>query len=141
MTTIKALKTLAAVIIGGDTAPSDIAGNTIPEVINYLAENYPNGSVIGTVEELDITTVAGSTFGATKITVKPTLTSGNSYVYKTSPSTIGVPDYHEVPTGVTAWDGKSEIESEDGYHIGIYELNSDGKVVKYGEGVINVNLG
>lgn len=141
MTTIKALKTLSAVIIGGGIAPIDIQGETVPEVINYLAENYPNGSVIGTVGELDVVSVAGSTEFTTSITVTPTLASGNSYVYKTSPSTIGVPEYHEVPTGVTSWDGKSDIEAEDGYHIGIYEINSDGKVVKYGEGVINVNLG
>jgi hypothetical protein len=141
MTTIKALKKLTAVIVGGGISPSDIVADTIPEVIDYLADNYPNGNPIATVEELNITSVAGSTFGASKITVTPTLTSGNSYVYKTNPSTIGVPEYHDVPTGVTAWDGKSEIESEDGYHIGVYELDSDGKVVKFGEGVINVNLG
>ena len=38
MTTLKSLKNLVAVIVGGDTAPADIPGTTIPEVIDYLAE-------------------------------------------------------------------------------------------------------
>lgn len=137
MATLKSLKNLISVIVGGDTAPADIPGTTIPEVIDYLANNYPSG---GAIEALAVTSVAGSTIGATKVTVNPTLTAGNSYVYKTNPSTIDAPAYHEIISGATAWDGTSDIEAENGYHIGIYEINSDGKVVKFGQATITVNL-
>lgn len=137
MTTIKALKKLSAVIIGGVSAV-DIPGETVPEVLDYLSANYPGG---GTVEELNIKSVAGSAFGTTKITVTPTLTSGNSYVYKTDTGNIDVPDYLSTVSGGTAWNGTDNIEAEDGHHIGVYELNSNGEVVKFGEAIVTVNLG
>lgn len=136
MTTVEALKKLTSVIVSGTTA-ADIPGETIPEVINYLANNYPGG---GEIEELTVTSVAGSMFGATKITVSPTLTSGNSYVYKTNPSTIDAPVYHEIISGGTTWNGTDEIEADDGHHIGIYELNSNGQCVKFGDAIIHIKL-
>lgn len=136
MTTIKALKKLTSVIVGGNSA--DIPGETVPEVIEYLANNYP---MSGTVTELTITSTPGSTFGTTKITVTPKLTSGNKYAYKISPSTVEEPAYYSIPTGVTEWDGVSEIEAEDSHHIGLYELNSEGRVIGFGDEIVAVNLG
>jgi hypothetical protein len=136
MTTVEALKKLTSVIVGGTTA-ADIPGETIPEIIDYLANNYPGG---GAIEALTVTSVAGSTIGATKVTVNPTLTAGNSYVYKTNPSTIDAPTYHETITGGTAWNGTDEIEADDGHHIGIYELNSNGQCVKFGDAIIHIKL-
>ena len=142
MTTLKSLKKLVSVIVGADIAPADVPGETIPEVIDYLAENYPGGSGGGgTVESLTVTTKAGSTVGTAKVTVSPAITSGNSYVYKMAANEIVVPEYHEIISGATAWDGTSDIEGEDGYRIGIYEVTSDRKVVKFGQAIMNVNLG
>ena len=45
MTTLNALKKLTSVIVGGITA-ANIPGETIPEVINYLANNYPGDTII-----------------------------------------------------------------------------------------------
>lgn len=38
---VLALKTLAVAIIGGDLTVADVEGETIADVINYIAENYP----------------------------------------------------------------------------------------------------
>lgn len=137
MTTINSLKKLTAVIVGGGSA-ADIPGETIPDVLEYLAKNYPGG---GVVDDLEVKSTAGSDFGKTKITVTPTLTSGNSYVYKTSATTFETPGYLSTVSGGTSWNGTNEIEAEDGHYIGIYELNSSGKVVKFGKAIITVNLG
>lgn len=137
MTTVEALKNLA-VAIGSAGSVEEINGNTIPEVIQYIADNYSGES--GSVGTLTVTSVAGSASGKTAITVSPTLASGHSYVYKTNAGEIAAPNYLETPTGTTVWNGSSEISGEDGHYIGIYELNSDGKVVKFGETVMNVNL-
>lgn len=137
MTTVEALKNLA-VAIGAAETVEEINGTTIPEIIQHIADNYSGES--GSLGTLTVTSVAGSSSGKTAITVVPTLVSGHSYAYKTNASAITAPNYLDTPTGTTAWDGSSEISGEDGHHIGIYELNSDGKVVKFGDTVMNVNL-
>lgn len=141
MTTLKSLKNLVSVIVGGDIAPADIPGTTIPEVIDYLAENYPGGGGTITVGSLTVTTKAGATVSTSKVTVSPAITSGNSYVYKMAANEISEPEYHEIISGATAWDGTSDIEGEDGYHIAIYEITSEGKAVKFGQAIMKVNLG
>lgn len=41
MSTIDALKQLAVSIIGGELKAEDIHTSTIPDTINFIAENYP----------------------------------------------------------------------------------------------------
>lgn len=38
---VEALKELGAKIIGGETTAADVKGNTIAEVLHFIAENYP----------------------------------------------------------------------------------------------------
>ena len=135
MTNLSALKKLAAAIVGGIT-PDDVPGDTIAEVIDYLAK-FEAGEILGT---LTVTSAAGTSVGKTKLTVAPSLTSGNSYVYKTSPSTIAAPEYLDDATGLTAWNGTSEIEAEDGHFIGIYEVNSSKQILKFGQAKAKINL-
>lgn len=137
MTTVEALKELAAVVVGGITA-ADVPGTSIPEVIMYIAENYPTAEQLGT---LTVTSVPGSAEGKTAITVAPVLTSGNTYVYLTSPTTIATPAYLDPATGYTAWNGVNDIAAEDGHHIAICEVNSSNQIVKFGQAVVVVNLG
>ena len=40
MTTVEALKNLAVAVIGGGKTAADIPGETISEVIQYIADNY-----------------------------------------------------------------------------------------------------
>ena len=129
MTNVEVLKNLAVAYKGSGTV-DDIPGNTCAEVINYIA-TLVSGEV-GELGELTVTLVEGTESGFTKITVTPELASGNSYAYKISPSDIEAPNYLDTISDSTVWDGTSEIEAEDGHEIGIYELDSNGRVVKFG---------
>lgn len=136
MTNVEALKDLAAAIIGGTMTADNVPGKTTAEVIAYIA-SVKRGEYL---QELSVTSVAGTTEGKTAIAVSPTIESGNSYVYVDSVSAISIPEYLETVTG-TAWNGTDEIEIEDEHRIGIYEINSDGGVVKFGQTITDINLG
>lgn len=138
MLTIEALKELAAVVIGGGLTADAVPGTTIPEVLRYLAANYPGAE---TLSILTLKATEGSAAGTTKVTVVPTLTSGNTYAYKTSASVIPTPEYLDTPTGTKAWNGTADITCEDGHRVAIYELNAAGKIVGFGQAVAVVNLG
>ena len=122
--------------MGGTTA-ANVPGETIPEVIDYLANNYPGG---GEIEALTVTSVAGSTFGTTKITVK-----GQSekaiFKIKMSPTTIALPVYDEDISDWESWDGLSDIVAEDGHQICVAEVTSENLAQKAGTARIRINLG
>lgn len=129
MTNVAALKKLAAALVGTITA-DEVPGETTAEVIEYIAK-VEAGEILA---DLTVSSVAGSTTGTTAITVSPTLTSGNSYVYQTNPSKLAKPEYLETASeDWTEWDGSSDITAEDGHYIGIYEINSDSQVLKFGQ--------
>lgn len=81
---------------------------------------------------LTVTSTAGTTTGSTKITVVPTLTSGNTYKYKTGAS-LSLPSLDDTASsGYTAWDGTSDITATTGNMILIVEVDSSGLVKKAG---------
>ena len=136
MTNLSALKKLAAAIVGGIT-PDDVPGDTIAEVIDYLAK-FEAGEILG---DLTVTSAAGTEIGKTKLTVTPSKATGNSYVYATSPSTIATPEYLDDASTLTTWDGTSEIEAEDGHYIAIYEVDASKQILKFGQAKAKINLG
>ena len=89
--------------------------------------------------ELTVTSVAGSTFGATKITV-----TGQSekaiFKIKMSPTTITLPVYDEDISDWRSWDGLSEIVAEDGHQICVAEVTSENLAQKAGTARIRINL-
>lgn len=137
MSKVDALKKLA-VAIGCADSVEEIDGNTIIAVLNFIADNYPGSEQLAT---LTVTSVAGSAVGTTDISVVPALTAGNSYAYKTNPTAIDEPNYLDSATGYTSWNGTDEIEAEDTHYIAIVELNSDNKIVKFGQTTVISNLG
>lgn len=85
-----------------------------------------------TLGVLTVTSEAGTASGATKITVSPTLTSGNSYKYKVA-SNPTMPVYDQlISQGYTTWDGSADITAETGQKIVIAEINADGHARKAG---------
>ena len=107
----------------------------LPETASIYA-NWFSKVYIGT--ELGILTVssaAGLTTGKTALTVTPTLTSGNSYMYKTA-ATVTLPAYNDVcntTAGYTAWDSTSEITATTGNEIAVVEVDSSSKAIKAGK--------
>lgn len=115
---------------GGDSQqPSSITvavhGNGAPTIVS--------GGLIG---QLSVVSLAGSLSGDTAVYVNPTLTAGNSYVYKTGAS-VDLPTYDQVlTTGWTAWNGTDDIEATTGDVIVIAEIDATDKAKKAGKATV-----
>lgn len=95
-----------------------------------------------TLGTLTVSSAAGSTAGQTAITVQPTITQGNHYVYQTGASVTLPAEYGaDVSSGWTAWDGTDEIAATTGNEIGIVEANSSNQAVKAGKTTVTANGG
>lgn len=95
-------------------------------------------TIPGIVEVLTATSVAGTLSGATKITVTPTLTAGNSYMSKTAAS-ITLPllnDICSIETGYTVWNGIADITATTGNEIEIIEVDGTFKAIKAGKATV-----
>ena len=95
-----------------------------------------------TLGTLTVSSAAGSATGETSITVTPTITYGNHYVYQTGasvtlPSTYGT----DVSTGWTAWNGMDDIAATTGNEIGIVEANAQNQAVAAGKTTVTANGG
>lgn len=135
-TNVKALKELAAVVCGVNE--KSVTGETIADVIRFMAKNYAGGGVVqSALGELTITSKMGSTEGLTTLTVAPSVTSGNTYKYKTAPSGLELPDYKADLSDWLTWDGTSDIEGEDGHEICVCEVNSSNLAINGGIATIH----
>lgn len=86
----------------------------------------------GSLGELTVTSVEGTTTGKTAITVEPEKAEGNSYKYKVAANPTA-PAYDTVCTsGYTAWNGTDEITATAGQKIVVVEVNNDNKAKKAG---------
>lgn len=89
----------------------------------------------GTLDDITISSAAGTNVGGTAITTTNVLASGQKYVYKVGSiaPTIG---YHEEPDYTwTEWDGTSEIAvgaSANGKKITVAVINASDKAIKSG---------
>jgi len=78
----------------------------------------------GELDNLTVTSVAGTATGDTKITVSPTLTAGNIYKYKVADNAT-LPNYEQNVKLYSAWDGTSDITAATGKEIVIVECDSN----------------
>ena len=85
----------------------------------------------GSLDNLVVTSVAGTASGATKITVSPALTPGNSYKYKVAED-CELPEYGANVRTYASWDGKSDIVAATGQEILIVECDANYRAVKAG---------
>lgn len=103
-------------------------------IYNAWFDKVYDGTV-STLGSLTVTSIAGSTTGDTFLTVTPTLTSGNSYMYKTAAS-VTLPAYNDVcntTAGYTTWNGTSDITATTGNEIAVIEVDSSYKAIKAGK--------
>ena len=107
-------------------------GDLIQGTFNTTTKKFTEGDYVAVLGALNVSSVAGTNVGDTLISVTPTLTSGNSYVYKTSASEA-LPVVNAVcSTGYTIWDGISDIAATTGDKILIVEIDGTGKAKKAG---------
>lgn len=78
---------------------------------------------------LTVSSAVGSTSGKTKLTVTPTIGSGNSYRYMAGAQT---PAVGAVLSAWSAWDGTSDITAATGDILTVAEVDSTGAAVKAG---------
>lgn len=115
----------------------DDAGNMDLEITAQASDNegtlivYDEAVLGDTVKAsgLSVSSAAGSTSGTTKLTVTPTLTSGNSYRYLRGAAT---PAVGAALSNWSAWDGSADITAATGDILTVAEVDSSGAVVKAG---------
>ena len=97
-----------------------------------------DGDLTPELEEITVTSAAGTASGDTKITVSGyTPGSGESYVYKVGDTTAPTVRYGEIPDYTwTAWDGSADITATTGKKITIVSVNADGKAVAAGNATV-----
>ena len=108
-------------------------------------ENAPFGMIFfdaeGELDELTVTSAAGTNVGGTKITTDYTLGSGEHFVYKTGNTAPSIA-YYEYPDYTwTEWDGSSDIAVGTGLNgkkITVALLNSSGRATKSGNATLVV---
>lgn len=106
------------------------------EYVDTLPEVEDASEVVPTLGTLTVTTVAGTSTGKTKVTVKPDKTAGNSYKYKTGAS-VSLPTYNQdCSSGYQDWDGTSEIAATSGDKILVVEVSASNRAMAAGIGTI-----
>nr|WP_233439959.1 hypothetical protein [Clostridium tagluense] len=94
------------------------------------------------MEALILTSVAGTLSGATRVAVTPTLTAGNSYMYKTA-TTVTLPELNNIcntETGYTTWNGAIDITAVTGNEIEIIEVDGTFKAIKAGKATVTAKV-
>ena len=81
--------------------------------VEYAA-GVVKGTINGTLQEIDVTSVAGSANGKTAITTDYTLGTGESYVYKLTDDEIVVRKGDSTASGWESWDGSADITATTG---------------------------
>jgi hypothetical protein len=82
-----------------------------------------------TLEPLTLTSVAGAKVGTTLISVSPSLTQGNYYLYSVTDSDTSLPDYDEKITDMNTWlywNGTNDITATSGQIVRIIEATTGG---------------
>lgn len=91
-----------------------------------------------TIQSLTVTSAEGTVSGTTQLSVEPPMSSiTNVYKYKINASAAEEVTYGMNVQSWTRWDGESEIEVTDGYHVTVVEADSTYKAVAYGDVVAN----
>ena len=76
-----------------------------------------------------VTSIAGANIGTTSVSVSPSLTQSNYYLYSVTDSDTSLPSYDEKITDMDAWkfwDGSNDITANTGQILRIIEVTGNG---------------
>jgi hypothetical protein len=121
------------VVVSGNL---NCVGDPIDGYFDITTLTFTEGEYTETLGTLTVTSVAGTTSGTTKITVDPTLTSGNLYMYKSAITTTAPNLNDDCSTGYSAWNGTSDITTLNGNSICIVEVDTSFKAKKAGTATV-----
>ena len=111
------------------TGLSGITGKTVPTVTRP-----ENG--IGELEEIEVSSAAGTAVGDTAITIDYTPGTGETLVYKVDTAAPAVGFNKPLDYTWTVWDGSSDITAQTGKKIGVAAVNAEGRAVAYGSATV-----
>ena len=114
-----AIESAAAAVLTGITT------KTVPSVTRP-----ENG--IGELEEIEVSSAAGTAAGDTAITIDYTPGTGETLVYKVGTAAPAVAFNQPLDYTWTVWDGSSDITAQTGKKIGIAAVDANGRAVAYG---------
>lgn len=136
-------------LIGIHTGPTydNLSAETVAVSGVGLFAEYLGGIVVCTIngasdtgiDNLTVTSAAGTETGDTKITVSPNLTPGNSYKYKVADN-VTIPAYGQSVKNWTAWDGAADITAASGKEICVVECDAAYRAVKAGVAVVTAKV-
>lgn len=92
------------------------------------------------LEDLTVTSTAGTTNGTTALEVSPELTEGRSYRYKTGP-TVQMPVLYQDLSDWTDWDGTTDVTATTGDQIVVAEIDSIGLCMAAGSTTVTSKAG
>lgn len=101
------------------------------EKLDGIVVGTINGATDSGLDNLSVTSVAGTASGDTKVTVSPTLTAGNSYKYKVADNAV-LPAVGQNVRTWSSWDGTSDITAATGKEIVVVECDAAYRAVKGG---------
>ncbi len=109
-------------------------GDAVAGTFNTSTKTF-NATVAGSIA---FTSSAGTSSGKTSLSdITPTLTAGNSYVYKITNSQPTLPNSGDILDHTwTAWDGSSEITAANGSFISLAEIDANSACVKVGSAAV-----
>ena len=90
----------------------------------------------GELEEIEVTSAAGTAAGDTAITIDYTPGTGETLAYKVGTKAPAVAFNQPLDYTWTAWDGSSDITAQTGKKIGIAAVDAKGRAVAYGSATV-----
>ena len=90
----------------------------------------------GELEEIEVSSAAGTAAGDTAITIDYTPGTGETLVYKVGAAAPAVAFNKPLDYTWTVWDGSSDITAQTGKKIGIAAVDANGRAVAYGSATV-----
>jgi hypothetical protein len=134
-----------AYILGADLAVTagqhvglyelDLTGNVVKFAdLPITSSDITTGSAIDvsvttTASAIVVNVTTGSSIGMTSITATPDGT--DTFATKVQGEAFTTPSVGSIPTGTTAYILGANLEVTAGQHVGLYELDANGKVIKF----------
>lgn len=119
----------AALDSAAATALTGITVKTVPSVTRPETGD-------GELEEIEVSSAAGTAAGDTAITIDYTPGTGETLVYKVGTAAPAVGYNQTLDYTWTAWDGSSDITAQTGKKIGIAAVDANGRAVAYGSATV-----
>lgn len=113
-------------------AASALTGITVKTVPSVTRPETGDGEL----EEIEVSSAAGTAVGDTAITIDYTPGTGETLVYKVGTAAPAVGYNQPLDYTWTAWDGSSDITAQTGKKIGIAAVDENGRAVAYGSATV-----